>query len=76
MFVGDVQIPPFGSAAFNNLLFNDVAFSFKKDHIYVGPWWEGNVVATTTEKLNKANPMRRMLLSGLVAGECGSAGLP
>lgn len=76
VFAGDVEIPSFGDPALFDLLQNNVAFSFKKDHIYAGPWWNGDIVATANANLNKANPMRRLLLGSLVAGECGSAGVP
>ncbi len=75
VFIGDVEVPPIGGHACGNLLQHEVAFSFKKDQIFDGPWWDGNVIATSDAKIAKANPMRRMLLGALVAGECGSAGL-
>lgn len=76
VFMGDVDVPNLGEPGLGSLLQNNVAFSFKKDHIYAGPWWEGDVIATANANLDKANPMRRLLLGSLVAGECGSEGLP
>jgi len=76
VFLGDVHVPSVADPTHGNLLQNQVAFSFKKDHIYAGPWWQGNVVGTADAKIEFANPMRRLLLGALVTGECGGEGLP
>lgn len=68
VFMGDV-----GQADLTN---DNVAFSLKNNHIFLGHWSNGVVVATTDADLNQANPMRTMFIGSLVAGECGSAGLP
>ncbi len=73
VFSGHVAIPSEGAG---NALDGQVAFSFKKDRIHVGPWSDGVVAATTSTDVDDANPMRQMVLGSLVLGECGAAGLP
>ena len=52
-------------------------FRFKKDHVFAGRRAPGeDPLVTATEKIAKANPFRKLVISALVAGECGSLGLP
>lgn len=75
VFEGDVELPSPGQGQWHRLLQDDLAYTYKKDHIYVGGWWNGDVLATSTEKLNGANPMRTLLIAALVGGQCGAVGI-
>jgi hypothetical protein len=52
-------------------------FRFKKDHVFEGrraP--DEEPLVTATEKIAKSNPFRKLVIAALIAGECGSLGLP
>ena len=68
VFVGEVDDPDIDSP--------QLAFSFKGREIYAGRSSDGEAVAHASEEIDQAEPMRRLLLGALVAGECGSDGLP
>jgi hypothetical protein len=70
--VGDADVPIGGNMG----VADQVSFSFKHDGIYLGKWPEGEPLARADQPIDKANPMRRLLLGALVAGECGSDGVP
>ncbi|MCA9708138.1 MAG: hypothetical protein KDK70_19960, partial [Myxococcales bacterium] len=53
-----------------------LAFSFKDEGIYLGGFWEGDIVAHASAEIDTAGPMRRLVLAALVMGECGGNGLP
>ncbi|MGR9088920.1 MAG: hypothetical protein ACU841_17895, partial [Gammaproteobacteria bacterium] len=57
-------------------LLDQVAYSIKSDQIFFGRWPEGSAAVTATERIEQANPMRQLVLGSLMAGICGSAGLP
>lgn len=78
VFIGDVDIPVANGHDVDNgeAIEDHAAFSFRKRRIYAGHWRDGEVVATASEKISKANAMRRLTLGALVAAECGSDGMP
>ena len=71
VFAGDVNIPKKGWKL-GKLIKHHTAFSFHHNRIHVGTWWNGDVAATADVKIANANPMRKLELASLVAGECGS----
>ncbi len=75
VFAGDVELPTKPKVKKNYALQQQLAFSFNKDDIYAGSWWCGEHIATASERIARANPVRRLLLAALVAGECGSEGI-
>lgn len=76
VFLGDVDVPAASGGGGHEALVDLVAFSFKQERIYAGHWSNGEVVAIASEQVAIASPMRRLTLSALVTGECGSNGLP
>ncbi|MEM9454469.1 MAG: hypothetical protein AAGF11_09835 [Myxococcota bacterium] len=68
VFVGQIDDPHIDSP--------QLAFSFEGQEIYAGRPSDGEAVAHASEKIDRAEPMRRLLLGALVTGECGSDGLP
>ena len=75
VFDGDLQVPPPGGKALVNALQNDLAYTIKQDHVYIGPHGDGHILATATEQVTKANPMRKLLIAALVDGQCGAVGI-
>ncbi len=76
VFAGEVDLPNKPKVKQDPDLQASIALSFKKDKIYAGAFWNGYVLATASERIARSTPERRLLLSALVAGECGSDGLP
>lgn len=68
VFVGEVDDPDIDSS--------QLAFSLQGREIYAGRSSAGEAVAHASEEIDRAKPMRRVLIGALVAGECGSDGLP
>lgn len=68
VLVGDVDDPQGTSPS--------LAFSLDGANIFAGPVEDGHRVAYASEAIDQAHPLRRLLVGALVAGECGSAGLP
>lgn len=53
----------------------DPVVSFQGHGIHLGPWWGSDPVAVANESIDRASPVRRLLLAALVTGECGGRGL-
>lgn len=76
VFAGAIDLPAQGGDDFDQLVEDELAFSFKKDGIHAGHWSDGVLLARASEDIDMASPVRRLLLAALVAGECGSDGMP
>lgn len=75
MFDTDIgQMPPVGSPEYYSLLANHFVVELAGSEIYEGAKWKGNLIGTSTEHIQNANPMRKLLIGALVRGECGSNG--
>lgn len=71
---GDIEIPRTGRE-FKELIREWLLFSFKHRRVYMGLWPRGEPLATATENIELANPMRHLVIAALVGGRCGSPGL-
>jgi len=71
VFPGDVHVPDKG-AKISQLLQQHTMFSFQGERVYDDRWWVGDVVAQADVELAKANPMRKLEIASLLAGECGA----
>lgn len=52
-----------------------LTYTFQTTHIYEHTPWTGAKLATATTAIALANPARKLVLSSLIAGECGGLGL-
>lgn len=75
VFDGEPQIEQLGGGSLWDALENDLAYTIKQDHVYIGLHWNGQILATATEQITKANPMRKLLVAALVDGQCGAVGI-
>lgn len=71
VFAGDVQVPKAGWKVWK-LISKNTLYSFKKKRVFEDRWWQGESVATADVKIASANPMRKLELAALLAGECGA----
>ena len=77
VFAGDVSsLPAPGTSAWQQLIYSQLAYDFYGKSIYNGPHWHGDLAGTSTEKLHRASPMRKLLIASLYGGACGSSGVP
>lgn len=77
VFAGDVQsLPAPGTSAWQQLVYSQLAYDFYGKSLYDGPHWHGDLVGTSSEKLHRASPMRKLLIASLYGGACGSPGVP
>lgn len=51
-----------------------LAHEFVDTRVYDGPRRRGQVATTATEVVERANPMRKLLIAALLNGRCGAAG--
>ncbi len=77
VFAGDVQsLPQSGTSAWQDLVYSQLEYEFYGKSIYDGPRWQGDLAGTSSEKLHRASPMRKLLIASLYGGACGSPGVP
>ncbi len=77
VFAGDVtSLPEPGTYASQVLLYTQLEYEFYGVSIFDGPRWQGDLAGTSSEKLHRASPMRKLLIASLYGGACGSPGVP
>ncbi len=80
VFAGDVPggLPSPGTPAWQTLIYTQLEYEFYQDHVYDGPHWhpDAEAIATASVDLQRANPMRKLLIAALQGGICGSPGEP
>jgi hypothetical protein len=54
---------------------DQLLYTFEGPHIYEHSPWDGEILATATKPLTNASKTRKLVLTSLVAGECGGLGL-
>jgi hypothetical protein len=54
---------------------DQLIYTFQGPHIWEHSPWDGEILATATQPLTNANKTRKLVLSSLIAGECGGLGL-
>lgn len=75
VFDGDVERLPIRSTkAWRKLIRWGTAYEFYGPDVYDGWRRWGDVEITASESLSRANPMRKLLISALISGECGADG--
>ena len=75
IFGGDVAtLPEGGTPQWHQLLNEQLAYEVCGDQVFDGRRRDGEVIVTGDARLNRANPMRKLLFAALAAGECGSNG--
>ncbi len=58
-----------------NQLDEQLLYTFQGPHIYEHSPWDGEILATATKPLTNANKTRKLVITSLIAGECGGLGL-
>lgn len=75
VFNGDVEkLPIRTTKAWRKLIRRQTAYEFYGPDVYDGWRRFGDVEITANESVSRANPMRKLLISALLSGECGVDG--
>lgn len=75
VFDGDVaKLPIRSTKNWRQLIRRGTAYEFYGPDVYDGWRRWGDVEITASESLSRANPMRKLLISALITGECGADG--
>lgn len=74
VFDGDVIIPRTGHE-FHRLVADRLFLSYNHFGIHEGWWPRGPILATATENVQLASPMRQIVIAAMLAGRCGSLGI-
>lgn len=75
VFEGDVTIPRTGWEM--NAVLGGTDFLLLRDgRVYGGRPPQPEILATATENIQLANPMRHLVIAAMLGGQCGSIGLP
>lgn len=55
---------------------DQLLYTFSGTHVYDGSEYDGEILVTTTAPITLASRQRKLVISALIAGECGGLGLP
>jgi hypothetical protein len=76
VFEGEIDLTKINYAKMKALFPTQLLFEYTTDEIYLGEYKDGHRLMTTNADITKQSDGRKLLMAALIAGECGSPGLP
>lgn len=76
VFEGEIDVGKVTLAKLKTLFTTQLLFEYTPSAIYLGEVENGYRLMTTNTNITEQSEGRKLLMAALIAGECGSAGLP
>jgi hypothetical protein len=76
VFEGEIDFAKVTFAKLKTLFATQLLFEYTSNEIYLGEVTNGQRLMTTDTNITSQSEGRKLLMAALIAGECGSAGLP
>jgi hypothetical protein len=76
IFDGEVQPPKTGREFADLIEEGRLRYTIHRTQVFEGLWPLADPLATANENIQLANPMRHLVIAAMLAGKCGSTGLP
>lgn len=76
VFEGEIDFAKVTFAKLKTLFATQLLFEYTSNEIYLGEVTDGHRLMTTDTNITPQSEGRKLLMAALIAGECGSAGLP
>jgi hypothetical protein len=76
VFEGEIDIGKITYAKLKTLFPTQLLFEYTPSEIYLGEVKDGHRLMTTNSNITEQSEGRKLLMAALIAGECGSLGLP
>jgi hypothetical protein len=76
VFAGEVDVSKLTLGKLKPLFLSQLMFEYQQSDIFAGEAKDGALLMTTNANLEVQSDGRKLLMAALIAGECGSAGLP